>query len=953
MTPESPQRWHSIRSMLDRLLDLDPDAQADLLGELAETDPEMHRELGELLRADQAMGLLDADIAGVADALFPPAAAGMELTPGDRVGPFRVLRVAGSGGMGDVYMAERADAEFHQTVALKLVRGAAGAQAIHRFHEERRILAGLEHPGIARLLDGGVTPSGVPWFAMEFVEGEHLTAYCDTRRLSIDARLRLFLDVCEAVAYAHRKLVVHRDLKPANILVTAEGRVKLLDFGIARVLEPRGDEASPTDTSAQPGTILPWMTPEYASPEQVTGEVVSTASDIYSLGVLLYELLCGKRPFHAATGRPHLLVRALTEEDPKPPSSVIRAGRGRAGGSDAGRGDLGSRGPGEGDVEGPPDTLAGNRSSTRERLARRIRGDLDAIVLQALRREPDQRYRSADGLAADLHRYLGKRPVLARRGSRWYRARRFLVRNRAPVTATALPLLVAVLFAAFHTSTVTRERDHARMQAERAENIAEFLVGLFSESDPLGLGMGSRPVSDFLAIGAQRLGQELSTEPELRASMFRVIGLVHDNLGIYSEADSLLRAALALRTEAMAPEHPDVVQSIQDLGALRRRQGDLAAADSLLGEAERRLSPTGLGERRADLLDEIAEVRRQQGDFPAADSITRAAFAIRSEILGPDHPRMAASLSTLGVLARELGRPDEAEDYHRRALQIRRDHFGPEHPYVAESLRNLALALHAAGRLLEAREVYAEALAMQERVLGPDHVNLGPTRNSYGALLRTLGEHAAALEQYRLVMDLQRAAYGGEHPSLAISIANAALAFRDVGDLEEALRLAAEALDMRLRLLGEDNPSTAQSLNIVGILARQTGRFDEAEAVLQRADAVYRRRFGPEHTSVAINRAALGLVSLQRGDLAEAEDRFRAALDTFERIDAADHLEAARASMGLGRTLVALGRVGEAEERFRTALGIFQAALPEDHRDVLDAQAELQRYPAPPVAVAR
>ncbi|TVR65813.1 MAG: serine/threonine protein kinase [Gemmatimonadales bacterium] len=919
--------------MLDRLLDLDPEAQEALLGELADTDPDMHEELALLLRADRAMGLLDADIAGVADALLPSGAVGVELEPGDRVGPFRVVRVAGSGGMGDVYVAERADGEFDQTVALKLVRSAAGAPAMHRFHEERRILAGLEHPGIARLLDGGVTSAGIPWFAMEFVEGEHLTAHCDARRLSMDARLRLFLDVCEAVAYAHRKLVVHRDLKPANILVTAEGRVKLLDFGIARVLEPRVGESHDPGTSTAPGTLLPWLTPEYASPEQVSGEVVSTASDIYSLGVLLYELLSGKRPFHEATGRPHLLVRALTEDEPKPPSRMVRAGRG--------------------DAADSADAVAEDRSSTPERLARQIQGDLDAIVLQALRREPDQRYRSADEFAADLRRYLGRRPVLARRGSRWYRARRFLVRNRAPVAATALPLLLAVVFAAFHTSTVTRERDLARVQAERAEGIADFLVGLFAESDPLGLGMGSRPVSDFLAIGAQRLGQELSTEPELRASMFRVIGLVHDNLGIYSEADSLLRAALALRSEAMAPDHPDVVQSLQDMGALRRRQGDLPAADSLLAEAERRLLPTAPGERRADLLDEIAEVRRLQGDFPASDSITREAFAIRSRILGPDHPRIAVSLSTLGVLARELGRLHEAEAYHRQALGIRRDHYGAEHPYVAESLRNLALALHGAGRLAEAREVYAETLAMQERVLGPDHVGLGPTRNSYGALLRTLGEYEAALEQYRLGMDLQRAAYGGEHPSLAISIANAALAYRDAGDLEEAHRLAAEALDMRLRLLGEDNPSTAQSLNIVGILARQTGRFDEAEAALQRADAVYRRRFGPEHTSVAINRSALGLVSLERGDLVEAEDRFRAALDIFQRVDAVGHLEAARTSMALGRTLVALGRVEEAEDRFRTALEIFEAALPDDHRDVLDARAQLQRYPAPPVAAVR
>lgn len=915
MAPDSRDRWHRVEPLLNRLLEMDAAGQGALLDEVGSSDPELRRELEGLLESDRALGLLDEDIQDIAGALLPTPAGGRGLAPGDPVGPFRVVRVAGSGGMGDVYAAERVDGDFEQTVALKLVRVDAGGAVVRRFLEERRILAGLQHPGIARLVDGGLLADGVPWFAMEYVEGEHLTRYCDGLRLGVEARLRLFLDVCDAVAHAHRNLVVHRDLKPANILVTPEGRVKLLDFGIARVLEEGGGSGATT-------TLFQWLTPEYASPEQISGSPVSTASDIYSLGVLLYELLCGRRPFQAATGKPHILARSILEEDPRPPSTALQLGE-----------------PASSSAE----TVARERSSTPQRLTRRLRGDLDAIVLQALRREPEGRFGTADELAADIRRYLGAQPVLARRGSRWYATRRFIVRNRAAVAAVGLPLVLVSGLGAFHFAAVTRERDNARAQAERAERTAEFLVDLFAQSDPLGEGAGSRPVTEFLSLGAQRLGHELSAEPDLRATLFRVIGRVHDNLGNHSQADSLLRAALAIRSERLPPDHWDLIESIRDLGALRRRQGELADADSLLADALARLPATATGDRRADLLDEIAEIRRRQGELQVADSLVQAALSLRLRALGEDHPAVAVSLSTMGVLARELGQTDQAEAHHREALRIRRAHYGADHAYVAESLRNLALALHGGGRLAEARQYYEEALDMQLRVLGPSHPQVGPTRNSYGALLRTLGESEAALEQYRQVLELQRAAHGPEHPRLATSLTNAALVFRDLGDMEEAGRLAREGLEIRIRVLGGDSPGTAQSYNVVGALARQAGRFDEAENALQRADHIYRSRLGPDHGSVAINTSALGFVALERGHLAVAEARFADALATFERAGGMDGLDAARAAWGMGSTLVALGRPAEAERWLRESLRIREANLPPDHRDIAEVRAELQR----------
>ena len=931
MPGDTSGRWSHLTSLLQDLLELEPAEQAERLAALHRQDTALAAELEELLRADRATGVLDEDIAGIAGVLISGMPRGKpagdpfgELEAGDRVGPFRIVRLAGSGGMGHVYLAERADGEFKQRVALKLVRTTGtGDVVLQRFMEERQILAGLQHPHIAGLLDGGVTPAGVPWFAMEFVEGEPLIQYCDAARLTVPERLRLFLDVCAVVAYAHRNLIVHRDLKPANILVTAEGRVKLLDFGIARVSRSSGPDA--------PVTVQPWLTPEYASPEQVAGAAVSTASDVYSLGVILYELLCGRRPFQHLSGRPHLLARALMEEDPRPPSTTLPP----SGGGD--------------ELE----SIASSRGTSPRRLLRLVRGDVDAIPLQALRRDPGDRYATVDALAADIRQLLAGRPVLARRGSRWYAVRRFVARNRAAVAGVGGAGVLALVFGVLHTTAVARERDVARAEASRAEEVSAFLVDLFSQSDPLGVGTGPRPVTEFLSIGTERLRHELATEPELRAAMFRVVGKVQENLGNFAEADSLFRAALELRMERLPPTHNDLVQSVQDLGALRRRQGEHDQADSLLADAMRRLSPSASPERRADLLDEIAEVRRQRGELDAADSILRAASDLRIAALGPRHPRHAQSLSSLGVIARDRGLHAEAEAYHREALAIRREHFGEDHAYVAESIRNLALVLHSEGRLADARAAYEEALSMQVRLLGESHPQLGPTRNSYGALLRTLGERDAALEQYRLVLELQRAALGDAHPRLATSITNFALVVRDLGDMEEADRLAREGLAMRIRLLGEDHASTAQSFNVIGTIARDAGRLTEAEEALERADRIYLARFGPEHRSVGINRAAMGFVALQRRDLPLAGDRFRSSLDIIAGAGLSDRMDAARPLLGMGRTLLAQDRHAEAAGYLREALRIQQANLPPEHPDIAETLADLLRAESAGAAIAR
>jgi eukaryotic-like serine/threonine-protein kinase len=594
------EHWHRVERLLDLLIELSPAERRRVLDARCAADGRLRSDVESLLEADAATGPLDDSLASYADLLSGGSRAGQAsddddgmVAPGERIGPFRVVRRLGGGGMGEVYLAERDDGQFEQRVALKLVGGGwHGERVVARFLRERRILASLDHPHIARLLDGGVTVEGVPYFAMEHVEGEPLLQYSDARRLGLEDRLTLFLQVCDAVAFAHGRLVVHRDLKPANVLVDESGKVKLLDFGIARVLEPGSRLTVATRTRVR------WLTPEYASPEQVRGDSVSTATDVYSLGVILHEMLTGQRPFHAFEHHPHLLAQAILDRPPSRPSSLCD------------HRPASSRQVEAAEREDP----ARSRSTTTRRLRLRLRGDLDAIMLHALRKEPDQRYPSVEQMAADVRRHLASRPVAARRGTASYRTRRFVGRHRAPIVAATVLVIGGISLGVAHTEVVARERDAAQLAAARAEQVTALLVGLFAEAAPLGANVGPRPVGDFLALGAERSHSDVVAQPELRASLLRAIGRVYENMGDYGEADVHFSGALETRRALLPASHPELLESLQDLGRLRRRQGDLAAADTLLGHALAGWRTRGDAVRLADVLDEIAELRRQQAE---------------------------------------------------------------------------------------------------------------------------------------------------------------------------------------------------------------------------------------------------------------------------------------------------------------------------------------------------
>jgi serine/threonine-protein kinase len=659
---------------------------------------------------------------------------------GVRVGSYRLTERIGQGGMGVVFAAERADGQFQQTAAIKLLEvGFADAPSVSRFRTEREILARLEHPNIARLLDGGLTEQGLPYLVMEHVRGEPVTEFCDRRQLAVAERLGLFQQICQAVQYAHQNLVVHRDLKPPNILVSERGEVKLLDFGIAKLLEPGG-----TASLEATRTVGRLMTPAFASPEQVRGEAVTTATDVYALGLLLYELLTGRRaqPF-AEDLPPAELERRICGVDPERASAAVLAG------------------------DDSVARAARRGGASPQRLSRQLQGDLDTILSKAMQKEPGRRYASAAELADDLERHLRGLPVRARPDTLAYRASRFVRRHRLGVAAAAAALALLVAFAAAMAAQAAR----IAREAEAKSRVTEFLTDLFKVSDPAG-GRGSTIAArELLDEGAAKIRDSLEGEPEIQARLMATMGNVYFNLGLYAEAEQQAKRALETRRRVLGPEHPDTLQSMTSLAQASSRQGRLAEAEALHRETldiQKRV----LGPEHPDTLESmngVAIVALARGRYAEAEALHRETLEIRKRVLGPEHRNTLQSRNNLANACHSQGRYVEAEVLHRGTLDIYKRSLGLEHVMALQSRNNLANAIGAQGRYAEAEALHRETLEVRKRVLGAEHPDTLMSIYNLGCWTALQGKRAEALRHLRDAVEhgFANAAHMEQDPDLA------------------------------------------------------------------------------------------------------------------------------------------------------------------------------------------
>ena len=927
--------WSEVERAFDLAIAVPPAERAAFLDEVCH-DPAVRREVEALLAADAgATGFLDP----------PPASSGYE--PDVRIGPYRLLRKLGEGETSSVHLAERSDDQYRQQVAIKLIRpGMDSHQILQRFHQERQILASLSHPHIARLFDGGSTPAGQPYFVMEYVDGEPLDAHCEHRNLALARRLELFGQICQAVHHAHRNLVVHRDLKPGNILIDGAGTPKLLDFGIAKLLDPGRVAAELEPTAA----VARLMTPHYASPEQIRGNPVSTASDVYSLGVILYKLVTRRRPYELGSLSLHEIERVVCEATPVPPSQL----------------------PG---------------ARPRERLPR----DLDNVVMMALRKEPERRYTSAQELADDVRRCLERRPVVARRDTLGYRVASFVRRNTGSVAATCvilLSLVVGAIATTWQWRNAVVERTRAETQRRIAEQTLDFLVELFRVPDSQ-VAVHEVTARELLDRGAARLQATAQQPAEVHAGLIHTLGVVAGNLGSYAQAEtlleqamaerahlpgnelaladslyqlalldpdgkpytavSLLQDALAIRIRMRGPDDPSVATVLEEIAgrigydaheaeddfrralAIRRRNagsddprqirsitglaglaslaGRYAEADTLLADAtalhDRAAGSTACDADGDELLNELAMLRLREGYFDEAERAADRLLACKQRALGPDHVAVVDFMSFRIAIWYEQARLVEAEDLARRSLAARRAKHGDDTAAVDNALHHLARVLYARGQLAEAEQLETHSLALRVRAYGRSHDSVAGSQMVLGDIHLASGANADAEAAYREALAIWRRTMGEDHPHVAEALRGVAAALVAQGRLDDARPLADDALALQRRRLRPGHPEIATTLLVVGAIAMPRSPAD-AQAALREALAIRRAALAADHPAVACAESLLGACLAAQGNVAEGLPLLRHGAASLQERLGSDHPDTRQARKRLQLALPAL-----------------------------------------------
>lgn len=802
-------RWQRVRALFERAAALASDAQAAFLTQACADDTKLRAEVEALLEADRHAGSATA-LEAVAPAVlesFSEEEARLQRMQwvGMRLGPWKLGAEIGRGGMGAVHLAERDDGAYAQRAAVKLVRpGWDALELLRRFRAERQILASLVHPHIARLLDGGVSDDGKPYLVLEYIDGQPINRYCDDRHLDLHQRLTLFLDVCAAVSHAHRALVVHRDLKPSNILVDTEGVVKLLDFGIAKLLDGEGMPSA---------SALRAFTPEYAAPEQVRGEPTTTGVDIYALGLLLYELLTGRRPYSNTGSTPAAYEQAVLTQEPERPSRAVAQADAQA------------------------HTLALARELDPARLAARLRGDLDAIVLRALRKDPGQRYASVEALASDVRNYLERRPVAARRGNWRYRSGRFLRRHAlaSGLAALALLSLTGGLAAALWQAGIARnERDAAQRSEQQARAVSSFLTDVFSAADPASRNGADPPASELLAEGVR----QIDAQPDL---------------------DSSTQAAL-----------------LYALGAAQLARGDVSAGLPLMQRSERAAFQGDDPGTQMRALMGVGDALNNAGKLDEADQ-----WLQRARDFGVAHPTLPRALIeeadyVYATNLISLNRKDEALAVFV-ALVRRHQAQGSLLDDLPLQAATMLIYLYGATRQPEAALALSQNLYDATRAL--KDVRLDQQKTVYGVhayALMTQSRMADAEQMFRDTLAIDERIYGAGHLKTVVSINNLAVCLSRQSRYADAMPLMDRAVEIRRAQLPADHPDLASALAKAGANAERLDQLPGALARLQEGEAIYTRsghgvdvmRLRLWHTlarvQLALGDAAAALTTLDR-----------------------------------------------------------------------------------------
>jgi serine/threonine-protein kinase len=867
------RRWTRVMDIFSEALEKPVGVREDFIHRACAGDGDLAREVNSLVAEhDQDPDFMDRPLARVAEVLDAPP----ESVEGWAIGRYRVVRPLGQGGMGDVYLAMDERQDVKRPVAIKVIRrGMATDEVLSRFRTEERILATLRHPNIAQLLDGGVTDDGRPFLAMEFVEGRPIDVYCRESRLGVEQRLALFVDVCDAVQHAHRNLVVHRDLKPANILVAEDGKPKLLDFGIGKLLDPAEGPMDATRTGFR------LLTPGYASPEQVRGEVVSVASDVYQLGLLLCVLLTGHRPYGEETGSPSEVERAILLQEPARPSTLV--------GDDGGR-------------EG-------------RRRRRRLTGDLDTIVLTALRKDPERRYADVAALAGDIQRHLAGMPIRARADTLRYRAGKFIRRNRLPVATAAL---IAIALAGTGVYTVLQSRRVAQERDEALE-VRNFLLEMFGAVGANQATGDTVTARQLLDLQTEAVEAAYGSRPRLRARMLTALAEGYDRLGQLHEAETLARRALELRLEEAGDEDQLVAESRALLGWILHEGGRTPEGEALEREAIAALRAARPVNEAvlARALNDLGVMREASGAYDEAETLYDEALARRRLLYGGEHRAVAVTASNLSVIRYRKGDYAGAARVGEEALAAMRGALGPDHQRSLVIQSNLAAMRLAMSDVTGAEGEYRDLLERQTRLRGPDDLLTLRLKVALGSTLESQGRWGEAESLLREVLASQEVQLGPEHPEVAATLSRIGRDMSREGRSEDALPLLERALDVLRRTRGENHVSVARAGEYLGEAHTNLGHHETGERLHRDALAAMTAALGPDHPETLDQRLRMGDVLLRVRKPDEALVEFRAAEEGFMRLAEPPDRSLYAAHLHMTQAYLSLGRVADADSVFR------------------------------------
>jgi serine/threonine protein kinase/tetratricopeptide (TPR) repeat protein len=843
-------RWQKVQSIFHEVADLPETTQQARLRARCGDDQALVAEVMALLREDASgVSLLDRDVAHIAHEILLNEE---ETLPFKQLGPYRLKRALGHGGMGVVYLAERED--LATRVAIKVLRDAWLSPARReRFAIEQRTLAQLNHPSIARLYDADATPDGTPFFVMEYVEGVPLVEYCVAHQSSIEGRLRLLRSVCEAVIYAHQHAVIHRDLKPSNIFVKEDGTVRLLDFGIAKHLETLGSPLQQTMTG------LRLMTPAYASPEQIRGEQVGIQTDVYSLGVILYELLSSRLPFDFSERTPVQAEKIVTQQDAERPSAVAEKTAARS------------------DTTTPAPEVS--KSAWEE---------LDVLCLTALHKDTQQRYASVEALLRDIDHFLKKEPLEARPDTTSYRIGKFVMRNRAKVITAATSFAIFAGLVIFFTVRLARARNTALAEAARTQRIQGFMLNLFKGGDDAAGPSDELRVVALLDRGVSQ-AQSLNAEPAVQAELYQTLGNIYQQLGKFDQADGLLRSALDQRTQLFGSDSREAAESMAALGLLRSSEARLDEAEQLvrqgldiskrklprehpavakatfavgkvlegrgrydqaiamLDEAVR-MQSTRDGKPTTDLaasLSELANSHFYLGHYDISEYLNERVLMMQRQLYGERHPLVADTLINLGAIQFQKGNYKESERFNRQALDIVQAWYGKVHPETADTMTILGQSLTYQQRFDESADLLRQSLSILERVYGPMHPRVAFALNELGNVAIRQAKLEEAEADFSRVVNIYRTVYGDKHYQIGIAESNLAGVYMERKEYARAERLFREALQIYGATLPPDHLSVGISRARLGSTLAAEHRYSEAEVESLAGYEILSKKAGP------------------------------------------------------------------------------------------------------------